>query len=166
VTPRAHREHDAGVADQKPPRLAGDDRATLCALLRYQRESFVRKVAGVDDDLARASTVESGTTLFWLTRHMAQAEQIWIIRRFAGVAVPADIGGEPASLAEAITNYQATWDVVDDIVASAPSLDALCHDDDPPVNLRWILAHLLEETARHAGHADILRELIDGHTGR
>jgi acyl-CoA synthetase (AMP-forming)/AMP-acid ligase II len=56
---------------------------------------------------------------------------------------------------------------VDDIVAAA-SLDDLCppFDDDPQVNLRWILTHLLEETARHAGHADILRELIDGDTGR
>jgi hypothetical protein len=154
------------MADQKPPRLAGDDRAILCALLRYQRESFVRKVAGVDNELARASVVRSGTTLFWLTQHMAQAEQTWVIRRFAGVEVPAVVGDEPGSLTEAITNYKATWDIVDDIVASAPSLDALCHDDDPPVNLRWILAHLLEETARHAGHADILRELCDGATGR
>jgi Protein of unknown function (DUF664) len=158
--------HHACVADQKPPRLAGDDRAILCALLRYQRESFVRKVAGLDNELARASVVDSGTNLLWLTQHMAQAEQTWIIRRFAGVAVPEALGDEPGSITDAITNYRVTWDVVDDIVASAPSLDALCHDDDPPVNLRWILAHLLEETARHAGHADILRELIDGRTGR
>ena len=50
----------------------------------------------------------------------------------------------------------------------APGLDELCRrpDADPPVSLRWVLLHLLEETARHAGHADIIRELIDGGTGR
>jgi len=53
-------------------------------------------------------------------------------------------------------------------VIVAADLDELCRSDDvaPRVNLRWVLAHLLEETARHAGHADILRELIDGETGR
>ena len=53
-------------------------------------------------------------------------------------------------------------------MASGAGLDELCRrpDADPPVSLRWVLMHLLEETARHAGHADILRELIDGRTGR
>ena len=57
---------------------------------------------------------------------------------------------------------------VDEVVDSAPSLDELCRNvgDEAPANLRWVLMHLLEETARHAGHADILRELIDGQTGR
>jgi hypothetical protein len=158
--------HHSYVADRKPPRLAGDDRETLCALLQYQRESFVRKVAGVADEVARTSLVESGTTIFWLTQHMAQAEQRWIIQRFAAAAVPDDLVAEPESLPDAIANYQTTWAIVDEIVASAPSLDVLCHDDEPAVNLRWILAHLLEETARHAGHVDILRELADGSAGR
>jgi hypothetical protein len=57
---------------------------------------------------------------------------------------------------------------VDAVVAAAPTLDEPCRrsGDDPPVNLRWVLMHLLEETARHAGHADILRETVDGSTGR
>jgi hypothetical protein len=67
-----------------------------------------------------------------------------------------------------IAAYQKTWPLVDNIVQAAPSLDTLCHDvgTEAPVNLRWVLMHLLEETARHAGHVDILRELIDGTTGR
>ncbi len=54
------------------------------------------------------------------------------------------------------------------MVGAAPALDEVCRrpTDEAPVNLRWVLMHLLEETARHAGHADILRELVDGHTGR
>jgi hypothetical protein len=140
-------------------------RAVLCGLLRYQRDSFVRKLRGVDDSAARTSPVGSGTTLLWLATHMAQAEQTWIVRRFAGRVVPDELLAEPASLADAIAIYEQTTALVDGIVEVA-SLDELCADDDPPVNLRWILAHLLEETARHAGHVDILRELVDGTTGR
>ena len=60
------------------------------------------------------------------------------------------------------------WARVDEVVDAAPDLDAFCADTgaESPVTLRWVLMHLLEETARHAGHADILRELIDGQTGR
>jgi len=67
-----------------------------------------------------------------------------------------------------VDGYRATWARVDAIVVAAPSLDELCRDvgAESPVNLRWVLMHLLEETARHAGHADVLRELIDGRTGR
>jgi hypothetical protein len=154
------------MADRKPPRLADDERSTVSALLQFQRESFVRKVDGVDDITARASAVGSGTTLLWLTQHVAHAEQIWIIHRFAGIDVPTRLTDETDSLEAAIAVYKATWTVVDEIVASAPNLDVHCRDDDLPTNLRWVLAHLLEETARHAGHADILRELIDGTTGR
>lgn len=72
------------------------------------------------------------------------------------------------TVGSAIAAYRKTWRVVDNVVEVSPSLDAPCHDvrGDAPVNLRWVLMHLLEETARHAGHDDILRELIDGTTGR
>jgi hypothetical protein len=157
------------MTDQKPPRLVGEERATLCTLLQYQRDSIVRKVAGVDDDAARRSPVTSGTSLLWLIEHLARAETLWICRRFAGldVALPDDTVGPDDTIAAAIAQYRATWARVDAIVGGA-SLDECCRDvgAEAPVNLRWVLAHLLEETARHAGHADILRELIDGRTGR
>ena len=157
------------MADQKPPRLEGDERQTLQALLQYQRESIARKVTGVSEADARRPLVDSGTTLLWLTKHLAQAESLWILRRFAGlpVEIPSDAVGSGDTVDAALHTYRATWTRVDDVVAGA-SLDDLCRDlgDEAPVNLRWVLAHLLEETARHAGHADILRELIDGHTGR
>jgi hypothetical protein len=64
--------------------------------------------------------------------------------------------------------YRQACQQADAIAFTRASLDELCRrpDADPPVSLRWVLMHLLEETARHAGHADILRELIDGRTGR
>ena len=160
------------MPDHKPPRLNSGERATLHALLQYQRESLVRKVRGIDEHAARHAFVGSGLTVLWLTKHMARAELVWIVHRFAAEDLPAgdlDDAVRPGdTLAAAITYYRATWARVDAIVAGATSLDELARrpSDDPPVNLRWILAHLLEETARHAGHADIVRELIDGQTGR
>src|SRR5580658_7269439 len=158
------------MADHKPPRLEGDERQTVLALLQYQRESFVRKVTGVDETAARTALVDSGTTLLWLVSHMARAESLWIEHRFAGreVELPGDSVPPDTTVLAAIDAYRRTWRRVDAIVASAPSLDETCRDtgDEAPVNLRWVLMHLLEETARHAGHADILRELVDGHTGR
>ena len=157
------------MADQRPPRLLGDERETLQALLQYQRESLVRKVTGVDEAGARRALVPTGTTLLWLVRHLARAETQWILVRFAGLAaeLPDETVHPEDTVADAVAAYRRTWSTVDTVVAAA-SLDAPCADvgADPPVNLRWVLAHLLEETARHAGHADILRELIDGATGR
>jgi uncharacterized damage-inducible protein DinB len=168
VVPAAY---DLRVPDQKPPRLDGDERGTLHGLLQYQRDSLVRKVEGVDDASARQPMVASGTSLLWLIKHMARAEVTWLLYRFAGedVVVPDDQVRDDDTLATAVSWYTATWSRTDAVMAAAPSLDEQCRrrwDDGPPVNLRWVLTHLLEETARHAGHADILRELIDGTTGR
>jgi uncharacterized damage-inducible protein DinB len=157
------------VPDQKPPRLASGERETLHALLQYQRESLVRKVADLDEDQARRSMVGSGTSLLWLLKHMARAEELWVVHRFAGEAVQIsdDAIGPDDTVTNAVDLYRQTWSRVDAIVSAAPTLDAACRvAEEPPVNLRWVLMHLLEETARHAGHADILREHIDGSTGR
>jgi hypothetical protein len=135
-------------------------------LLQYQRDSFVRKVSGIDDARAASSPVPSGTSLLWLTNHIADAETTWVLQRFANRS--ADAREHAVTITDAVDRYRDVWNDVDAVIAEAPSLDARCpdFDGDPEVNLRWILAHLLEETARHAGHADIVRELLDGTTGR
>ncbi|HTZ08366.1 MAG TPA: DinB family protein [Acidimicrobiales bacterium] len=160
------------MPDTKPPRLAADERSTVMALLQYRRESLVRTVSGVDDAAARRAPVGSGTSLLWLVGHMAEAETTWVLQRFAGrpgaapdATAPARAGAGP--LDAAVAAYRATWGRVDAVVDATASLDEPARGaGDPPVTLRWVLLHLLEETARHAGHADILRELIDGSTGR
>lgn len=154
--------------DRKPPRIAGDETATLGTLLQYQRDSFVRKVTGVSDTEASSSPVSSGISLLWLTNHMADAESNWVLRRFAQRPVIALLAHSAATVDDAVERYRKVCEEVDAVVADTTDLDLVCplFDLDPPVNLRWILCHLLEETARHAGHADILRELIDGSTGR
>jgi hypothetical protein len=159
------------VPDEKPARLDAGERETLRALLQYQRSSVVRKAAGVSDEDARRRFVPSDTTLLWLMRHMARAEITWVLARFAGqdVTIPNDVVAGDDTLADAVETYKATWARTDAVVNAESTLDTRCRglgDDEPATNLRWVLMHLLEETARHAGHADILRELIDGQTGR
>jgi hypothetical protein len=182
------------MADRKPPRLAGDETQTLRALLQYQRESLAGKADGVDEERARWSPVGSGTSLLWLMRHMAAAEATWVLHRFAGQdPVPPEPETPDDTLRAAVDAYRQGWQRVDAVAfatadgatadgatadgatadgatadGAGAGLDELCRrpDPGPPVSLRWVLMHLLEETARHAGHADILRELIDGSTGR
>jgi hypothetical protein len=156
------------MGDQIPPRLASSESQTLLALLQYQRESLVRKVTGVDESAARRSPVGSGTSLLWLIKHMARAEITWVLYRFAGqdVEIPADTPGPDDTLAAAVHFYRDTWENVRAVTDHSEDLNELSQKADPPVNLRWVLTHLLQETARHAGHADILAELIDGRTGR
>jgi hypothetical protein len=155
--------------DEKPPRAIGDERETLQTLLQYQRESFLKKVEDLSDEDARRSPVPTGTSLLWLTKHLVYAELVWLAIRFDGqdLPLPDNELRDGDTVAGAVAEYRRTWERVDAIVAAA-ELDDLCKviDRDPKPDLRWVLAHLLEETARHAGHADILRELLDGATGR
>jgi uncharacterized damage-inducible protein DinB len=158
------------MPDLKPPRLASGESDTLHALLQFQRDSLVRKVADLDDDDARRSPVPTGTSLLWLIKHMARAEATWALVRFAGqdIELPSDEPKAGDTIADAVKTYKAGWRRVDEVAFGGVDLDSACATSEaaPPVNLRWVLTHLLEETARHAGHADILRELIDGRTGR
>ena len=157
--------------DHKPPHDSGDERTTLLALLQYVRESVVRKVEGISDDEARRSPVPTGTSLLWLVTHLARAEALWVLQRFAGQEVSAELLRDELTAADtvddAVARYRLVWSLVDEVITRS--------DFDAPLtgmgkavtlDLRWVVAHLVEETARHAGHADILRELIDGATGR
>jgi uncharacterized damage-inducible protein DinB len=159
------------MADQKPPHLLADELTTVRSLLQFQRESLLRKMADVSEADARRSPVPTGTSLLWLMKHMSRAERIWVMGRFSAMegSVPDDAIRPGDTLAAAVDYYLQTWREVDEIVLGASGLDErarITESGSPGGNLRWILVHLLEETARHAGHADILRELLDGSTGR
>ena len=157
------------MPDLKPPRLNAGERETLLALLQYQRDSLARKITGAGESAARQPAVGSGTTLLWLVKHMTRAEILWLAVRFAGQddTLPDDTVQPDDTIPAVISGYRAAWAHTDSLVRTA-GLDEPCRrtSGEAPVNLRWVLMHLLEETARHAGHADILRELIDGSTGR
>ena len=94
------------------------------------------------------------TSLLWLVRHLTTAEALWLLHRFAEQpvdVVPSDRLTDDDTVEAAVEAYRSMWAQVDEIATTA-SLDDLCRSATvtPPTNLRWVLAHLLEETARHA----------------
>jgi uncharacterized damage-inducible protein DinB len=148
-----------------------DEKATLVAFLGYLRECVLAKAEGLEAADLRRSTVPSGTSLLWLLKHLTMAEILWFQHVFDGadVRVPESDLEEGDTPASVLAGYQAACRRNGEIVAACDDLDRLgARPGTRPVHLslRWILVHMIEETARHAGHADILREQIDGGTGR
>jgi uncharacterized damage-inducible protein DinB len=177
---------DMWVDPDEDPRTYGDpegEKATLREYLGNYRLTLEMKCAGLDaEQLARRSVPPSTMSLLGLVRHLAQVENHWFQRVLQGRTdgprlyereddSDADFNGavaDPAVVAEAF----ATWK--GEIAAADEWLDALAEDDlgrhvtlrDGTVSVRDVLVHMVEEYARHAGHADLLRECIDGRTGQ
>ena len=163
------------------PSLA-DERTTLAEFLRRQRETLKLKCAGLDaEQLARRAVEPSTLSLLGLVRHLAEVERIWFRRCLAGLDMPslyrsaeAPDGDFDGALPHAAAVTQA-WDAwhaevafADHFIAGAPDLEVTGPDpnkDGRRISLREILVHMVEEYARHNGHADLLRERVDGHIG-
>lgn len=146
----------------------------LSAFLDRYRETMVWKLMSLSKEEASRRIVPSDTTLLGVVKHLAYVERGWFQGDFAGedISFPwkegepeTDFLIEPSDTTENIVKlYQAEVAKSRAIVARS-SLDDLSKEKDPH-SLRWILIHMIEETARHAGHADILRELTDGAIGQ
>ncbi len=139
--------------------------------LDYLRESVILKVDGLDEEAVRRSSVPTGTSLLGLIKHLTSVEALWFQFAFAGrdIIVPGDEVDPSDTVTTAVAAYRGAIGTSSDIVDQCDDLDRLCAralTTPEPLSLRWLLVHMLEETARHAGHADILREQIDGQTGR
>jgi uncharacterized damage-inducible protein DinB len=159
---------------------ATDERTTLIAFLDYLRVVLARKVEGVTDEQARrAACSPSDLTLLGLVRHMADVERNWFRRSFVNEAAPplfygashpdGDEDGDfhapaEATIADALAAYWSEIEVANRNIAAA-SLDDIEQRERNTYSLRWILIHMVEEYARHCGHADLLRQAIDGVTG-
>jgi hypothetical protein len=149
----------------------GDERTVLESFLDFHRTLAVRKVQGVPDEDAGRRLVPSQTTLAGLLKHLILVEDNWFQRVLAGSTPPRD--GEDTSwvLAEGdtveglVAAYQAECARSRETAARYSLDDTGSHPRLGPVSLRWIYVHMVEETARHVGHADILREQTDGATG-
>ncbi len=164
--------------DRLEPQMAVDETTTLTEFLDYYRASLLLKVEGLDDDRARLRSCPPSTlSLLGLVRHMAEVERNWFRWVLVGEDAPPlyftdddeDLDMHPpvdATLAEALATLAGEVDFARAAVASA-TLDQVGrsqrHGQD--VNVRWIMVHMIEEYARHCGHADLLRESIDGVTG-
>lgn len=168
-----------GRARAEPPGRAGE-RETLLGFLRRQREALEWKCAGLGPgELARRSVEPSALSLLGLVRHLTDVERGWIRGRIAGdVTAPLywraddedaalhEAEGTPACVDQAWKAFHETAAWTDRFVSEAASLDLTCEDHRGPRSLRWVLMHLVEEYARHLGHADLLRERIDGAVGQ
>ena len=166
--------------DERPePPYNGDERATLVGFLDYQRATLEWKCDGLSDDqLRRRSVPTSAMSLLGLVRHLTEVEQHWFRVSLDGQTPSlhywhrgpdgsdTDWEVETADVAESFRVWREEIDHSRRIVAASESLDRSSdHPQDGPVTLRWILAHMIEEYARHNGHADLLREAIDGAVG-
>jgi uncharacterized damage-inducible protein DinB len=159
--------------DRRPEGFTADEIETQLKFLDYLHDSLLRKLDGLTEAGARQQHVPSGTTLLWLVKHVAAAETLWLDHFFTGRLTQDQLPDEDDLDTETIATVTAllvaTGMRTHRIVRAHPDPDKLSALDvrhHGRVTLRWVLAHLVEEIARHAGHADILRELTDGVTGR
>ena len=154
-----------------------DERSTLLGFLEWQRETLARKCADLTPDQLRTRSAEPSTlSLLGLVRHMADVERGWFRRTLAGEDVAdrystdTDPDGDfdnvdTADIDEAFTGWHEECGRADEII-SRRSLDATGRQrSGREVSMRWILNHMIEEYSRHNGHADLIRERIDGATG-
>ena len=155
------------------PRNDEGELDTALAFLTFARESVLKKTEGLDEEQLRRVLVGTGTNLLGLVKHLTVAERCWFGHHVAGLEPDEnwDFGMEvPAGRppAEVIDDYRTAIVTSDRMIREAgnPDTRVLRPIDGQWLTVRWVIAHMTSETARHAGHADILREQIDGTTGR
>ncbi|WP_369149419.1 DinB family protein [Streptomyces sp. R44] len=152
----------------------------LAGFLADQRATLVLRCAGLEEELAVRSVEPSTLSLLGLVRHLADVERHWFREILAGqkdarplFSSPASPDGDfdvaaagPSAVTEAWEAWHAAVAFADRFTAEAPDLDVTGEDGwRGTVSLRWVLIHMIEEYARHNGHADLLRERIDGTRG-
>lgn len=170
----------AAWADGNRPSLplVGDEREILTAFLDWQRQTFELKCAGLPPErLSDRSIPPSGLSLHGLLRHLAAVERWWFRQQFAGEDVPNlyysdddpeqdfdDVGGD---VVQALAVWRSECQASRAVAAASSSLDetGVQRSTGEPFCLRRLLVYMIAEYARHNGHADLLRERIDGRTG-
>ena len=160
------------------PLLQGTEAQVTWSMVDYHRSLLLLKCQGLDDgDLTRRAVPSSNVTLLGLLRHLTKVEHYWFQRCFLGRAQPAiySTPEEPdadfdrldeTATDEVVARYLAICDE-SRAIARAHELTeiAALERDGEPVSLRFIGVHMVDEYARHLGHADLIREAIDGATG-
>jgi uncharacterized damage-inducible protein DinB len=155
--------------------FASDEPTMLMSWLEWHRSTLLGKCAGLTgDELAQWSVPPSNLSLLGLLRHMTEVERSWFRQHFRGEDLPdvypgsedQDIAGADGAHAEAdYARFIAEVDATRRAVDGADLDETFEHPRLGTVSLRWIYVHMIEEYARHNGHADLLRERIDGVTG-
>ncbi|MFE1318058.1 DinB family protein [Kitasatospora phosalacinea] len=160
-------------SQRRPVPLAdGGELDTALAFLGFARECVLKKTEGLTEEQLRRVLVPTGTNLLGLVQHLTDAERYWFGYHVAGqeqyrdvdfgMAVPEDVPAE-----RVLAGYREACAASDAVLRGAdPSAPTATPVAGAPRSVRWVLAHMTGETTRHAGHADILREQLDGTTGR
>lgn len=155
------------------PRVDSGELEVALAFLSFARHCVLKKADGLSEEQLRRVLVDSGTSVLGLVQHLAEVERYWFGHHLAGAAwdaerehgmtVPAN-----RAAAEVLRDYRAAIEDSDRAIRAVGDPDArfAVPVDGNRHTLRWVMAHMTSETARHAGHADILREQLDGTTGR
>ncbi len=159
---------------ERTSRLA-DERETLVSFLNQNRFVMLWKIDGLDEAQARTAVVPSGTSMLGLVKHLVWVERGWFLRFIDGQELnypwtdddpDADFRIEDDETIASISQlYVDAVAEANAVIESADSLDITGERRGKERSLRWVLVHMIEETARHAGHADIIRESLDGVTG-
>ena len=165
----------SAIVRMDPPGTVSE-RDMALAYLTYHRQTLARKLEGLTGEQAITRSTVSELTLLGLVRHLTEVERGWVNEDFAGQELPplysrpgapnADFEElDPERLDVDLAAWRAQIVDTDAIVADHMLDETVEHDRMGTISLRWILLHLLEEYARHNGHADIIREAIDGDVG-
>jgi len=164
---------------QRPdPPYVGDEREMLEGWLDWHRQTLLTKCAGLDADQLRRRSVEpSSMSLLGLVRHMAEVERSWFRRRVAGEDVPFLYSDEdnPDGEFDDVEGADAQADLAtyeDEVRQARAAVAGRSLDEtffhthrEVDISVRWVFVHMVEEYARHNGHADLLRERVDGAVG-
>ncbi len=157
---------------EPPAEVYADVRATIERVLDSNREALIDCVLGLDAERSRRSVVPSATTPLGLLKHAAAVERLWFQERLAGLPPTERDGstddveawrlGPEDSVDSAITDFRRASQRSREIVSDFALHEGYESPSHGFVSVRWILLHMIEELARHAGHADILREQLGG----
>lgn len=167
-----------------PPEIPqqGSERETLLAFLDYYRAVLIDKASGLTDEQLHTRLEPSTLTLGGLINHMAVVEDDWFTSDVAGRDIPEPWASAPwdddrdwefnsasdVPTDELFGRYREAIERSNQVISSIGNLETLSEKEDrsgEKWSLRWILIHMIEETARHCGHADLIRESIDGSVG-
>jgi uncharacterized damage-inducible protein DinB len=157
----------------RPDEATPADEITMArGWLTHLRESAICKLEDLDPDQLRWKPAPTANSLGEIVVHLGYAERLWLRAIFDGETMDMAwrshmfVLPEGWSVDDVVTFYRSEIAAADAVLDRAASLDLPAAAEFRPSTLRWIVTHLLEETARHVGHLDITRELLDGRTGR
>ena len=155
--------------DAKPPSTGEDERSTLLGFLDYLRDGVAGKLQGAPEPEVRTAGVPSGTNLLGLVTHLTAVERFVFLGEDAR-SWPATFRPSTEDTIESVlAGYREAVREANERILGVTDLGlpaAASPERGSSPSMRWALVHMIEETGRHAGHADILREQIDGSTGR